>query len=353
MTATSVELPPTQSRLRSLVMAISPPLVGGVIGLVIGGVLILLAGANVGEVYAAMFRGAFGGQRQLTETILKAMPLLMVGLGLTVAFRARVWNIGGEGQFFMGALFGSVIALSFPELPRPLLLTMILMAAVIGGMLWALLAGYMKIKWNVNIIISTLMLNYIAIFFVLYMARGPLQDPNGYLPESAQFISAARLPTFFGTRIHLGVLLTLLLVPLVYALLWYTPLGFRLRAVGSRASVARYAGVSVERSILFVMAFSGGLIGLAGIIEVLSLHTRLKGNISGGYGFTGILVALLGRMNPVGVLVSAFLFAALIIGAESMHVVSGLPSALADAIQAIIVLSVLAVDGLVRKRRNS
>ena len=353
MTSTSVELPPTQSRLRSLLMSISPPLVGGMIGLAIGGVLILLAGANVGEVYTAMFHGAFGGQRQLTETILKAMPLLMVGLGLTVAFRARVWNIGGEGQYYMGALFGGAIALLFPELPRPLLLTMVLMAGVIGGMLWALLAGYMKTKWNVNIIISTLMLNYIAIFFVLYMARGPLQDPNGYLPESAQFVAAARLPTFFGTRIHLGVLITLLLVPLVYALLWYTPLGFRLRAVGSRASVARYAGISVDRSILFVMAFSGGLIGLAGIIEVLSLHTRLKGNISGGYGFTGILVALLGRMNPVGVLVSAFLFAALIIGAESMHVVSGLPSALADAIQAIIVLSVLAVDGLVRKRRNS
>ncbi len=300
-----------------------------------------------------MWRGAFGGQRQITETILKTMPLLMVGLGLTVAFRARVWNIGGEGQFFMGALFGSVIALLFPALPRPLLLLMMLMAAALGGMIWALVAGYMKIKWNVNIIISTLMLNYIAIFFVLYMARGPLQDPNGYLPESAQFVKAARMPTFFGTRIHMGVLLVLLLVPLVYALLWHTPLGFRLRAVGSRASVARYAGYSVNRSILFVMAFSGALIGLAGIIEVSTLHTRLKGEISGDYGFTGILVALLGRMNPIGVLVASFLFAALIIGAESMHVVSGLPDALADAIQAIIVLSVLAVDGLVRKRRKS
>ena len=323
------------------------------IGLAIGGILILLAGANVREVYGAMFHGAFGGKRQLTETILKATPLLMVGLGLTVAFRARVWNIGGEGQYYMGALFGGVIALSFPGLPRPVLLATMLMAGALGGMLWALLAAYLKVKWNVNIIISTLLLNYIAIFFVLYMARGPLQDPNGYLPESAQFVPAARMPTFFGTRIHLGVLIALVLVPLVYALLWYTPLGFRLRAVGSRASVARYAGYSVERAILFVMAFSGALIGLAGIIEVSSLHTRLKGDISGGYGFTGILVALLGRMNPVGVLISAFLFAALMIGAESMHVVSGLPSALADAIQAIIVLSVLAVDGLVRKRRSS
>jgi len=352
MTSTT-DLPQTQSRLRSLAISITPPLVGGLIGLAIGGVLILLAGANVFEVYGSMLRGAFGGQRQITETILKTMPLLLVGLGLTVAFRARVWNIGGEGQFFMGALFGAVIALLFPGLPRPVLLLTMLMAGAIGGMMWALVAGYMKIKWNVNIIISTLMLNYIAIFFVLYMARGPLQDPNGYLPESAQFVKAARMPSFFDTRIHLGVLLTLLLVPIVYALLWHTPLGFRLRAVGSRESVARYAGYNVNRSILFVMAFSGALIGLAGIIEVSTLHTRLKGEISGGYGFTGILVALLGRMNPFGVLVASFLFAALIIGAESMHVVSGLPDALADAIQAIIVLSVLAVDGIVRKRRNS
>ncbi len=353
MTAATPDLPQTQSRLKSLVISIFPPLLGALIGLAIGGVLILLADANVREVYGSMVRGAFGGQRQLTETILKTMPLLLVGLGLTVAFRARVWNIGGEGQYYMGALFGAVIALMFPGLPRPLLLLTMLVAGAIGGMLWALLAGYMNVKWNVNIIISTLMLNYIAIFFVLYMARGPLQDPNGYLPESAQFIKVARMPRFFGSRIHLGVLLALLLVPIVYGLLWHTPLGFRLRAVGSRASVARYAGISVNRSILFVMAFSGALIGLAGIIEVSTLHTRLKGDISGGYGFTGILVALLGRMNPFGVLVASFLFAALIIGAESMHVVSGLPSALADAIQAIIVLSVLAVDGLVRLRRKS
>jgi len=352
MTEPVSELSSHPSRLKSMSLALGAPFVGGIIGLSIGAVLVLLAGANVGEVYLAMLQGAFGGQRQITETFLKATPLLIVGLGLTVAFRARVWNIGGEGQYFMGALFGSIIALSFPNLPQPLLLTMMLTSAAIGGMLWALLAAYMKVRWNVNVIISTLMLNYIAVFFVLYMARGPLQDPNGYLPESAQFVAAARMPHLFGTRIHLGVVLAFLLVPLVYVLLWSTPLGFRLRAVGSRASVARYAGINVERAILFVMAFSGALIGIAGIIEVSSLHTRLKGDISGGYGFTGILVALLGRMNPLGVAVASILFAALIIGAESMHVVSGLPNALADAIQAIIVLSVLAVDALVRRRQN-
>jgi simple sugar transport system permease protein len=323
--------------------AIGAPVVGAVIGLLIGALLIMIAGANVVEAYTTMVRGAFGGSRQ---------PLLLVGLGLTVAFRARVWNIGGEGQYYMGALFGAVIALTFPTWPRPLLLVAMLLAAGLGGMLWAMLAGMLKVKWGVSEIISTLMLNYIAILLIEYMARGPLQEPGGYLPESAQFVAAARMPTLFGSRIHLGVVLTVLLVPLVYALLWSTPLGFRLRAVGSRASVARYAGINVERAILFVLAFSGLIIGLAGIIEVSTLHTRLKGEISGGYGFSGILVALLGRMHPVGVAVAAVLFAALIIGAESMHVVSGLPDALADAIQAVIVLSVLGVDALVRRRQG-
>jgi len=182
------------------------------------------------------------------------------------------------------------------------------------------------------------------------MARGPLQEPGGYLPESAQFVAAARLPTFFGGRIHLGVFLALVFIPIVYALLWSTPLGFRLRAVGSRASVARYAGISVEKIILFALTFSGALAGLAGIIEVSTLHTRLKADISGGYGFSGILVALLGRMHPVGVAVASLFFAALTIGAQTMHVIYGLPDALASAIQAIVVLCVLGADALAHRR---
>lgn len=328
------------------------PVLGAVFGLLIGAVLILLAGVSVTEAYLAMLRGALGGSRQLTETILEATPLLLVGLGLTVAFRARVWNIGGEGQFVLGALFGGALALIFPGWPAWILLPAMLVASVVGGVLWAVLAGFLKVRWNVNIIISTLMLNYIAIFMLQYVARGPLQEPGGYLPESARFVPAARLPVLFGTRMHAGILVAVLLVPLVYALLWKTPLGFRLRMVGSRASVARYAGVNVNRAILFVMAFSGALIGLAGIIEASTQLTRLKGGIAVGYGFSGILVALLGRMHPLGVTIAAFLFAALIVGAEAMEVTSGLPNALADAIQAVIVLSVLGVDALVRRRQG-
>jgi ABC-type uncharacterized transport system permease subunit len=181
------------------------------------------------------------------------------------------------------------------------------------------------------------------------MARGPLQEPGGFLPESAQFVAAAQMPTFFGTRIHLGVLLAVICIPIVYVLLWATPLGFRLRAVGLKASVARYAGINVERVILFALAFSGALAGLAGLLEVSTLYTRLSGNISGGYGFSGILVALLGRMHPVGVAVASVFFAALLIGAQSMHVIYGLPNALASAIQAVVVLCVLAADALAHR----
>lgn len=343
---------PVATRWVAVVVALAP-VWGALVGLLIGAVLILIAGADPLATYGTMLRGAFGGPRQLTETLLKAAPLLLMGLGLAAAFRARVWNIGGEGQYTMGALTGGLLALWFQRLPAALLLPLMLLAGAAGGALWALVAGWLKIKRGMNEIISTLMLNYIAILLMQYLVRGPLQEPGGYLPVSAQFVAAARLPVLIpGTRIHVGVLLSVAFIPVVYALLWRTPLGFRLRAVGSRASVARYAGMDVARITLFALAFSGALAGLTGLIEVSTLHTRLRGDITGNYGFSGILVALLGRMHPVGVALAAVFFAALIIGAQSMHVISGLPAALADAIQAVIVLSVLAADAIAHWKKS-
>lgn len=333
------------------VVSLGAPVLGVLAGLLIGALLILLAGANPIEAYATMMRGAFGGQRQLEETVLKATPLLLMGLGLTVAFRARVWNIGGEGQYYLGALAGGALALTFGDhWSRAVLIVTMLLAGATGGALWAAIAAWLKIKRGISEIINTLMLNYIAILVMEYVARGPLQEPGGYLPESAQFVAAARMPIILGARVHIGPLIALLMVPVVYLMLWSTPLGFRLRAVGSRASVARYAGIKVERLIIFALMFSGAMGGLAGIIEVSSLHTRLKGGISGDYGFTGILVALLGRMHPVGVLVASVFFAALTIGAQSMHVVYQLPVTLAGAVQAVVVLCVLAADALAHRK---
>jgi simple sugar transport system permease protein len=192
------------------------------------------------------------------------------------------------------------------------------------------------------------MLNYIAVFLISYLARGPLNDPDSYLPQSSKLIGPARIPLLFDTRLHIGILIAAALVPLTYLLVWKTPLGFRLRAIGSNQNVARYAGMSVAFGIAFALLFSGALAGLSGIIEISALHTRLKDGISGDYGFTGILVALLGRLNPFGVLVAAFFFAALSIGAQSMHGVFGLPIALAQVIQALVVLFILGADALAR-----
>jgi len=195
------------------------------------------------------------------------------------------------------------------------------------------------------------MFNYIAMLTISYMVRVPLQDPFGYMPESAQFVKAARLSGLFGTRIHLGVFLALALVPLVYFLVWRTPLGFRLRAIGSNVGVAQFAGIKVDRSIIFVMIFSGAMAGLAGIIEVSYLHSRLKPDISSQYGFTGILVALLGRLHPIGALFAALFFAALDNGVYSMQLLTGVPSTLAATIQSVTVLFVLSIDAVFKLRR--
>jgi ABC-type uncharacterized transport system permease subunit len=331
-----------------IVAIFGPLLLGGALALLLGSLLIRLAGADPLVAYQTMLEGAFGGRRQLTETILKACPLLIIGLGLAVAFQSRVWNIGAEGQYFIGALFGSTLALTFPEWPKTVLVPAALIAGLVGGALWGLIPALLWVRRGISEIISTLMLNYIAILLVQYLTRGPLRDPQGFLPESAMLSEAVRLPVIWTPRIHLGVLIGLLLVPLVYLLIWRTPLGFRLRAIGANPNVARFAGMNVAAGVTLALVISGALAGLAGMIEVASLHMRLKGAISGGYGFTGILVALLGRMHPVGILLAAVFFAALSIGAESMHTVSGLPASLAQAIQALIVLFVLGTDAFFR-----
>jgi ABC-type uncharacterized transport system permease subunit len=196
------------------------------------------------------------------------------------------------------------------------------------------------------------MLNYIAKFFVLYLARGPLKDSESYLPQSSQLVGSARMPLMFGTRLHIGIIIAAIFLLITYIMIWRTPLGFRLRAIGSSQNVARYAGMSVTFGIAFALMFSGAMAGLSGIVEISALHPRLKDGISGNYGFTGILVALLGRLHPIGVLIAAFFFATLTIGAQSMHGVYGLPIALAQVIQALVVLFVLAADALARFGRR-
>ena len=335
---------------RRMMRAVLAPLVGAAVGLVVGALIIAASGADPLAAYAALARGALGGPRPLTETVLKATPLVIMGLGLVVAFRCRIWNIGGEGQYFAGALAGTVVGLlGQASLPAWLLIPLMLLAGIAGGALWAALAAWLKLAFGVNEIIATIMLNFVALYTVSYLARGPLRDPMGYLPQSARLEEVARLPTLPGSRIHLGVLIALLLVPAIYVLLWKTTAGFRLRAIGSSARVALATGINVKAGVALAFLTSGALAGLTGIIEVSALHARLKDGISGDYGFTGILVALLGRLHPVGVLLAGVFFAILTIGTQSMHSGLGLPIALSQVLQVVVILVVLVADALARR----
>lgn len=331
--------------------ALLAPAAGVAVGLLVGAAIVAASGADPLAAYAGLVAGALGGPRQLTETVLKATPLLIVALGLTVAFRCRIWNIGGEGQYLVGALAGTVVGLFGQDhLSAWLLVPLMLAAGLAGGALWAAVAAWLRLRFGVSEIIATIMLNFVAAYAVSYLARGPLRDPSGFLPQSARLEGPARLPTFPGSRIHLGVLIALLLVPLVHLLLWKIVLGFRLRAIGSGPGVAEATGTNVAAGVAFAFLASGALAGLAGIVEVSALHARLKDGISADYGFAGILVALLGRLHPAGVLLAALFFAVLAIGTQSMHSALGLPLALSQVLQATVILVVLVADALARRR---
>jgi simple sugar transport system permease protein len=333
-----------------MMRAIIAPLAGALVGLAMGALIVAASDANPLAAYSALVRGALGGARPLTETVLKATPLVIMGLGLVVAFRCRIWNIGGEGQYFAGALAGTVVGLlGQASLPASLLIPLMLLAGVAGGAVWAALAAWLKLAFGVNEIIATIMLNFVALYTVSYLARGPLRDPMSYLPQSARLEEVARLPTLPGSRIHIGVLIALLLVPAIYVLLWKTTAGFRLRAIGSSTRVALATGINVRAGVALAFMTSGALAGLTGIIEISVVHTRLKDGISGDYGFTGILIALLGRLNPVGVLLAGVFFAILMIGAQSMHTSLGLPIALSQVLHVVVILVVLVADALARR----
>ncbi|TVP64966.1 MAG: ABC transporter permease [Leptolyngbya sp. LCM1.Bin17] len=346
MTADSSPLAPTSLSPRLKALA---PALGVLIALFLSSIVIALSGVNPLEAYQTLMAGAFGGSRQITETLLKATPILIIALGLTIAFQARVWNIGAEGQYHIGALLAGTVALTQPDLPAPIMMLAMVLAGLGGGLLWSLIAGLLQLKRGVNLIIGTLMLNYIGILLVQYVARVPLRDPDGFLPETARFAATAQLPRLFGTRLHIGVLLALLLVALTYLLLWRTPLGFRLRAVGDGPTVARSVGIWPHRHRLIALLISGSLAGLAGMIEISYTYLRLRPNISDGYGFTGILVALLGQLSPIGTLIAAVLFSALVVGAQALNVTLQVPVAVAGVLQALLVLGVLAGNAIAKR----
>lgn len=332
------------------------PLVAAIVAFGLGAIMIVAVGANPIDGFQAMITGAFGDVNKLSATAVRAVPLLLVGVGITIAFRASVINIGGEGQIVMGALLATIVALWVPNLPKPILIPVVLIAGIIGGGIWGAIPGILKAYASVNEILSTIMLNLVAIQIMNYLLRGPLIDPaeveaGTRQPQTERLSENAELPTLIeGTRLHLGVPVAVLAAVVGWILLWRTPLGFRLRAVGHSPDAARAAGISVNRSIVSALALSGSLSGLAGAILVFGSQGQrlVTDGTSVGFttsaGFNGIVAALFGGLHPLWTILSSFLFGALLTGAGAMQVSTGIPQALAVALNGIIVLFVVSSD---------
>ena len=287
-----------------------------------------------------------------TELIVKATPLILIGAGLSIGFKANVWNIGAEGQFTMGAIAGGGTALFLSNQESLLVLPAVLVMGIIGGALWGMIPAFLKTKYNANEILTSLMLSYVALLMLSYLVHGPWRDPGGYnFPESEIFSDSAMLPVLLqGTRLNLGTIFALLSVLITYLLLSRTVLGYQFKVAGLAPLAARYAGFNRSKLIWLSMIISGGLAGLAGIAEVSGTIGQLLPSVSPGYGFTAIIVAFLGRLNPIGVLFAGLILALTYIGGENAQIEIGLPAAVTGLFQGIILFYLLACDVLARYR---
>jgi ABC-type uncharacterized transport system permease subunit len=307
-------------------------------------VLVLLAaGARPLPALAALVGGAVGDRFALTDTLLKTCPLLVTGLAVALAFRAGFWNIGAEGQLLVGALAATALARAVGAAPFPVPLAAALAGAAVAGALWAAIAALLRIVRDVNEIVATIMLNFVAARLVGWAVHGPLMEAAGRYPQSEAIPACAALPMITG-RVHAGVAIAAALVAVVWLLLFRSSVGFRWRAVGDNPRAARAGGFSPERAVLGAVLASGALAGLAGGIEVLGVTGRLFEQFSGGQGYTAIAVALLARLHPAGVAAAALFFGALAAGSGAMQRVAGVSAVFVAIIQAGTLLALLAIE---------
>ena len=337
------------------------PVFATLAALAVGAVMLLVLGANPIQAYGALLEGAFGSGNALAETAVKAVPLLLVGLGICIAFRASVINIGGEGQMIVGALFATVVGLALPGWPGWVVISLAILAGFLGGAIWGAIPGALKAYFSVNEILSTVMMNAIAVQLMNYLLRGPLIDPAqaelaSKIPQTAALEEAFRLPRLVPTRLHLGALIAVILAFLVYILLWRTTLGYRIRAVGQNPDAARYGGIRVRRHIVIALLLSGAFAGLAGTFQVYGLNYRMitDGSATGftaSAGFNGIVAALFGQLHPIGTIPASFFFGALLVGANKLQRVMQVPSSYILALNGLVVIFVVSSE-LWRRRRQ-
>ncbi|MBZ0283178.1 MAG: ABC transporter permease [Anaerolineae bacterium] len=338
--------------------------------IMVASVLLLVLNANPVEAFSSMLQGAFGTENATAETLVKAIPILFVAIGICVAFRGGVTNIGGEGQMIAGALAGVTMALAIPQAPGLVIITASLLAGFAAGAFYGGIAGFLRAYFNVNEILSTIMLNQVAAQLMNYLLNNPLLDPaeagTNHIPKTARIIESAELPrlaiNLFGqaelfgrTRLHYGLVIAVVLAIVTYILLWRTTIGYRIRAVGQNERASRYAGINVKRQMMLSLVLAGGFAGLAGVVQVLGLQYRLQTDgsptgFTGNAGFNGIVAALFGGLNPLGAIPASAFFGGLLVGAQKMQRDLGVSASLITAINGLIVVFVVSSQIFVKRR---
>lgn len=330
------------------------PIFATLAALLIGAIFLVLLGANPLTAYGALLQGAFGSPNAFAETLVKAIPLMLVGLGTCIAYRASVTNIGGEGQMIIGAILSTWFGLTFTELPGWLAIIIAMLLGILGGVIWSGIPGLLKAYFNVNEILSTVMMNAIAVQIMNYLMRGPMIDPvqkqaASQIPQTARLIEAYRLPRLSPTRLHLGLLIAIVLAVAVYFLLWRTTLGYRIRAVGQNQAASKYGGVDVKKHVVVALVLSGAFAGLAGMMQVYGVNYRMitdgsATGFTGNAGFNGIVAALFGQLHPLITIPASVLFGGLLVGANAMQRVVQVPSALITALNGLVVVFVVSSE---------
>lgn len=319
------------------------PLAAIVVTLLLTSLLVLVAGASPFSVFFLVAKGAAGSQFALLETLTRATPLIFTGLAIAVAFRAKLWNIGAEAQLYAGAVITVVLGTGLLPLPSIILIPLIIVVAMLAGAL--LLAGpaFLKIRFGVDEVVTTLLLNFIMLLFVSLLLEGPLKDPMGLgWPQSPKVIADAQLPRIIqGKRLHFGFILALVSAISIWIIMKKTALGYEMRAVGHNPEGARFAGIPVNKVLMKTALLSGGLAALAGFSEVAGLKGNLTLDLSPGFGYSGIVVAMLAMLNPLGVVLSAIFVAGIFVGADAMSRSAGVPSYIADVMVATALLTMV------------
>lgn len=343
-----------RAMLRDLAAAVVVPLVGLFVALVVGGILIALIGEQPFSVYADVVDGVLFAPRGLSDTATAATPLLLIALGYAFAYRARVFTIGAEGQYVVAAAagVGTVTAGGMQSLPGPLLIVIGLTVGALAGAVWSGISGVLYVRFGASVVISSLMLVYIGQAVLQWSTRVGIRDPQSFVALSRS-VGRASLPTVPVLDVHLGFVIAALMVPIMTWVLARHRFGFRLRALGHNPEAVEVNEVPAGRVVIAVLLVSGALAGLAGFIEIAGVNGKLNDSASLGYGFTAIIVALVGRLHPVGVLVSALLLAALDIGFEVAARSSDLPTSMAGLVQVLVVIFVVAGDALLERRRTT